>query len=155
MRREGLPSPAATAALALVLAAGSVISVGAQTQVYPESPSDHYDMPGPLADYKRALPAAVNDVVVVGDPGGVFDVTTFSRHFDTRPPPGGVSQLWDETLTANTWLLNDASVLNVYSIIQHQGFVNTMCTNTAATPAARCCGGCSSRRLDLASSSST
>lgn len=129
LRREGLPSPAATAALALVLAAGSVISVGAQTQVYPESPSDHYDMPGPLADYKRALPAAVNDVVVIGDPGGVFDVTTFSRHFDTRPPPGGVSQLWDETLIANTWLLNDASVLNVYSIIQHQGFVNTMCTN--------------------------
>ncbi len=128
IRRHGTPSNMAISGLALVLVTGSVLSVAVQTRLYPESPADHYDMPGPLADYRRALPVSVNDVLAVGDPPFAIDATTFSPRFDEGPPPpGGVARLWDETLLANTWLLNDASVQNVYSIIQHEAYALQMC----------------------------
>lgn len=128
VRRSGAPSRTATAGLALVLAAGSVLSVAAQTTLYPASPTDHYDMPGQIEDYGKPLPVAVNDVLVIGQPTDIFNVTTTSR-FDDEPPRRDVSQLWDETLIANTWLINDASVINVYSIIQHEAFTENLCMN--------------------------
>ncbi len=135
VRRSGAPSRTSMAGLALVLAAGSVLSVAAQTALYPASPTDHYDMPGKIEDYNRPLPVAVNDVVVIGQPSDIFNVTTTSRFDDgladrqLDQPRGDVSQLWDETLIANTWLINDASVMNVYSIIQHEAFAQNLCMN--------------------------
>jgi hypothetical protein len=152
VRRSGAPSRTATAGLALVLAAGSVLSVAAQTALYPASPTDHYDMPEAIEDYGKPLPVAVNDVLVIGQPSEIFNVTTTSRFDDDvtsdddqtsddvtvnsrladrepEPPRGDVSQLWDETLIAHTWLINDASVMNVYSIIQHEAFADNLCMN--------------------------
>lgn len=157
VRRSGAPSRTATAGLALVLAAGSVLSVAAQTALYPASPTDHYDMPEEIEDYGKPLPVAVNDVLVIGQPSEIFNVTTTSRFDDDQtsddqtnedvvtsddvtvksrladkepePPLRDVSQLWDETLIAHTWLINDASVMNVYSIIQHEAFADNLCMN--------------------------
>lgn len=151
VRRSGAPSRTATVGLALVLAAGSVLSVAAQTALYPASPTDHYDMPEQIEGYGKPLPVAVNDVLVIGQPSEIFNVTTTSRFDDDvtsdpdltsavaaksrladrepEPPRGDVSQLWDETLIANTWLINDASVMNVYSIIQHEAFADSLCMN--------------------------
>lgn len=119
----------ASLGLAGVLAFGCVAATAAQTSLYPESPLAHFDMPGQVEGYKVQIPAAVNDVIVVGSPTRGVDEFPESRFDDERraPRPPDSTRAWDEVLLGNSWLVNDAAVQNTYTVIQHAAYERVVC----------------------------
>lgn len=68
-------------------------------------------LPSTVEGFQRPLSHAVNDVIVVGGP-------------PLNPVPAG---LWDETLQANTWYVNSASVMNRYQLLGFRDFNAALC----------------------------
>lgn len=103
-----------------VRAVGAVMVVGAlgvtlfQHRIFDgRETSSANDYPDELAEYQEVVPDGVNDGIVIGDPSSL---TT--------------DELFDVTLVANAWYLNDnVAMQNVYTTIFFSAYSSQMCMN--------------------------
>jgi hypothetical protein len=97
------------------LAAGVIVLttlalVVPQALVDRSSPLGDFGVPSSISEMKRPLGQAENDVLVVGDVQAM-----------------GTMPNYQETLVANLWYVNDHNVMNVYSVLQFNGFSSELC----------------------------
>lgn len=100
----------AAGGVAVVLVA-SFGSVWLQHWMYRSPAWEDQGLPSKVEDFQRPMSQAVNDVIVIGTP-------------PLDPVPRG---LWSETLQANTWYLNSASVMNRYQLLGFSSFNYALC----------------------------
>ncbi|KRD47469.1 hypothetical protein ASE27_03880 [Oerskovia sp. Root918] len=100
-----------SAAVVAVVALTSLAALVLQHAIIRAPAWPDQGLPATISGFQKQLPGAVNDTLVVGDPQKVID------------EPG----LWDETLQANTWYANPASVLNRYQLVGFSAFNATLC----------------------------
>ncbi len=104
---RGRRSPAlvgAGCAAAVVLTLGSTLL---QHAVFPEVPSPERHLPAHAADYRRPLPAAQGDVMVVGDVASLL-----------KEEPAATRDFLD----GSAWYLNPHPVQNTYTTIGFRGY---------------------------------
>lgn len=94
----------------------SVALVGVQHHYFDgRETSSANDYPGEVAEYQGAVAAGVNNGIVVGDPAAIG---------------ASSSEVFDETLVANTWYLNPhVEMQNVYTTIFFEELAATTCMN--------------------------
>lgn len=100
---------AAGAALVSVVIGFSAVSTLVQHHDSPLSPMQDHHLPAAVAAYKTQLKGVTGDTVVVGNPS-----------HEGRAP-------WGETLLANAWYVNDATVQNVYTVLFYRTYAEDMC----------------------------
>ena len=115
-RRDGRPlarlgTPVVAGA---VIAAVTLVLLVDQQRAFPGSPAGDFELPAAVSEYQTQLDGAVGDTIVVGKTVG------------TDVP---YEDLWDETLLANTWYLNEHSVQNTYTPLLHVGYAAATCMN--------------------------
>ncbi|WP_069385654.1 hypothetical protein [Cellulosimicrobium cellulans] len=95
--------------------AASVALVGIQHHYFDgRETSGANDYPRALSDYQSPLAAGINDGIVVGDPSAI----------------GASSEVFEETLVANTWYLNpNVRMQNVYTTIFFEALAEKTCMN--------------------------
>lgn len=103
--------PRATTIAAVLVIGTTFALLVPQHYVTKTSPLPDYGNPALIADYKSQYADAVGDVIVVG---GV-------RNGDEHP------EYWTETLMANMFYINDASVQNAYSAVYYPAYQSAMC----------------------------
>lgn len=82
----------------------------AQHHYFPRSPLPDFGLPADRASYSSALSGVEGDAITVGRPSFEGD-------------------WWKDTLYANSWYLNDASVVNVYSPVAHEAYSQDLCVD--------------------------
>ncbi|KQO99434.1 hypothetical protein [Leifsonia sp. Leaf264] len=111
-RRSENPARRNAPALVAVVVIGTTVALLVpQHHITGSSPLPDYGNPSLIADYKTQYTDAVGDVIVVG---GV-------RNGDEHP------EYWAETLMANMFYINDASVQNAYSAVYYPAYQSGLC----------------------------
>ncbi len=100
---------AAGAALVSVVIGFSAVSTLVQHHDSPVSPMQDHHLPASVAAYKTQLKGVTGDTIVVGNPS-----------HEGRTP-------WGETLLANAWYVNDATVQNVYTVLFYRTYAEDLC----------------------------
>ena len=113
LRRRTSLSLAAAPVVALVL---TLALVPVRAAAYPSPPFQDLLAPRSASDYQAQLPEAEGDVFVVGSLRATYDAY-------------GDPAVWDESLLANLWLLNPASVQNTYSPVGYARYGAPLCMN--------------------------
>lgn len=115
--RWGASQAVPVAAVVVAVTAGCVLL---QTVVAPTPAVPGFGSPPSIADYQAAVPGAVDDVLVIGDPAPVIDE----------------QNLWDQTLLSNMWYLSDHAVQNGYSAIGYLAYSDDLCFGPHGTTCA-------------------
>ncbi|MHA7134528.1 hypothetical protein [Oerskovia turbata] len=110
--RRSSTRPRVALMVGAVATLATLANVLVQHHYQPAPPLQDFGLFAKTADYRPQLAAAEGDVFVVGSP--------------TASP---IPQIWDETLLANQWYLNENSVQNVYTPIGYASYAATMCMN--------------------------
>lgn len=97
--------------VAAVLVAATVVMLAFQHWTFPSPPWESQEQPTKISALQKPLSEAVNDTIVVGDALEVW------------PGP----QMWDETLLANLWYVNEHTVINRYQLLGFRSYNQTMC----------------------------
>ncbi|WP_129338192.1 hypothetical protein [Cellulomonas endophytica] len=119
-RRPGALRPAVRPRALAGVAVATVLLVGfAQQHWFPRTWLPDFGLPAAVEEYRAPLAdVGPGDVIVVGAP------TTEAG--ERGAPPRGT---WDDTLVANAWYLNDASVQNVYTPLSYRAYAWRLCMN--------------------------